>query len=409
MGRLRSPTGGCTSGRIATGARPAPDARPAARRRPGAASRPAHPFDRRVGALTQRRPRARDVRQRGRPGRARSGAARCRQGRDPRPRARETGAARRGRVAADADATRSSASACSRRCLRSGRWRRSSARPTSAGTVSGTRTGSPARRSRSPPASSPRATPSTRCSPNVPTAPDCRSTMRVRELRANAGSQFDPAVVDVLVEVVTSSDAEVRRTPARSVPIEPRLSTIASLRGLLDVTRLVRRAGSLSSVLDAIARTVSDSLGLDTVVDQSPPARTDVFDVVTVHGSDEVRDALFATVNGWDEWAPLLDARFHRRGAYHIRAGEFDWTALEGHGWSSAQPRGTIRGCGTRRTSCSCRSTGRTAPCSGSSRSASRAAAAVRRTRSSTCSSRWRSMPRLRSRASKSKTRPYAS
>ena len=58
---------------------------------------------------------------------------------------------------------------------------------------------------------------------------------------------------------------------------------------------------------------------------------SDVFDVVTVHGSDEVRDALLNTVNGWEEWAPLLDARFHRRGAYHIRAGEFDWTALEGN------------------------------------------------------------------------------
>ena len=56
-----------------------------------------------------------------------------------------------------------------------------------------------------------------------------------------------------------------------------------------------------------------------------------MFDVVTVHGSDEVRDALLNTVNGWEEWAPLLDARFHRRGAYHIRAGEFDWTALEGN------------------------------------------------------------------------------
>jgi diguanylate cyclase (GGDEF)-like protein len=153
----------------------------------------------------------------------------------------------------------------------------------------------------------------------------------VRELRANAGSQFDPAVVDVLVEVVTSSDAEVHRTPARSVPVEPRLSTIASLRGLLDVTRLVRRAGSLSSVLDAIARTVSDSLGLDTVVINLRRPGTDVFEVVTVHGSDAVRDALLATVNGWDEWAPILDARFHRRGAYHIRAGEFDWTSLEGH------------------------------------------------------------------------------
>ena len=153
----------------------------------------------------------------------------------------------------------------------------------------------------------------------------------VRELRGNSGSQFDPAVVEALVEVVTSSDADVHRAPARSTPVEPRLSTIASLRGLLDVTRLVRRAGSLSSVLDAIARTVSDSLGLNTVVVNLRRPGTDLFDVVTVHGSDEVRVALLNSVNSWEEWAPLLDARFHRRGAYHIRAGEFDWTALEGN------------------------------------------------------------------------------
>jgi two-component system cell cycle response regulator len=152
----------------------------------------------------------------------------------------------------------------------------------------------------------------------------------VRELRGNAGSQFDPAVVEALVEVVTASDAVVRRPAPRNGTVEPRLSTIASLRGLLDVTRLVRRGGSLSSVLDAIARTVSESLGLGTVVINLRRPATDVFDVVTVHGSDEVRDALLNSVNGWEEWAPLLDARFHRRGAYHIRAGEFDWTALEG-------------------------------------------------------------------------------
>ena len=153
----------------------------------------------------------------------------------------------------------------------------------------------------------------------------------VRELRGNSGSQFDPAVVEALVEVVTSSDADVHRPTIRRAPVEPRLSTIASLRGLLDVTRLVRRAGSLSSVLDAIARTVSESLGLGTVVVNLRRPGTDVFDVVAVHGSNEVRDALLNTVNGWEEWSPLLDARFHRRGAYHIRAGEFDWTELEGH------------------------------------------------------------------------------
>ena len=48
---------------------------------------------------------------------------------------------------------------------------------------------------------------------------------------------------------------------------------------------------------------MSESLGLDTVVINLRRPGTDLFDVVTVHGSDEVRDALLNTVNGWEEWA----------------------------------------------------------------------------------------------------------
>jgi hypothetical protein len=149
----------------------------------------------------------------------------------------------------------------------------------------------------------------------------------IDELRRNAGSQFDADVVEVLAETVTAARPAPRRRPAIA-PVEPRLSTIASLRGLLEVTRLVRRAGSLSSVLDAIARAISDSLGLETVVINLRRPGTDVFEVVTAHGSDEVRDAILGTINDWSEWEPLLDERFHRRGAYQIRAGEFDWGAL---------------------------------------------------------------------------------
>jgi hypothetical protein len=153
----------------------------------------------------------------------------------------------------------------------------------------------------------------------------------VEELRRHAGSQFDPSVVQALLEAVTLDAAVPNRTRRPPQPVyEPRLSTIASLRGLLEVTRLVRRAGSLDSVLEALATTVADSLGLGTVVINIRRPGTDVFEVVTVRGSDEVRNGLLGTTNAWSEWAPLLDERFARRGAYHIRAGEYDWTELEG-------------------------------------------------------------------------------
>jgi diguanylate cyclase (GGDEF)-like protein len=163
----------------------------------------------------------------------------------------------------------------------------------------------------------------------------------VDELERNAGTQFDPMVVQALVEVVTAEPAVSRPALAPRRPtFEPRLSTIASLRGLLEVTRLVRRAGSLASVLEALATTVGDSLGLGIVVVNLRRPGADVFDVVTVRGSDEVREGLLGTSNDWSEWEPLLDERFHRRGAYHIRAGEYDWTTLEGRRVVVGAPQG---------------------------------------------------------------------
>jgi two-component system cell cycle response regulator len=151
----------------------------------------------------------------------------------------------------------------------------------------------------------------------------------IAELTANAGTQFDPEVVELLIAALTQPGERAPRPQVERRPtFDPHLSTIASLRGLLEVTRLIRRAGSLDSVLDAIARTVSDSLGLGTVVINLRRPGTDVFDVVNALGNEEVRQALLGTSNDWSEWEPLLDERFHRRGAYHIRAGEFDWTAL---------------------------------------------------------------------------------
>ena len=105
-----------------------------------------------------------------------------------------------------------------------------------------------------------------------------------------------------------------------------RQSTIFSrLRGLLEVTRLVRTGEELPELLDAIARTVSDSLAFRTVVINVYRRELDDFVVSTVYGSDEAREALLGAVHQVSEWDALLDQRFLQRGAYLVPQGEFNW------------------------------------------------------------------------------------
>jgi diguanylate cyclase (GGDEF)-like protein len=97
---------------------------------------------------------------------------------------------------------------------------------------------------------------------------------------------------------------------------------------LLEVTRLVRSADDLPELLGAIARVVAESLGYGAVVVNLYRPEWDDFVVTTVHGGDEARRALLGSVRTIDDWKPLLDERFARRGAYVIPAGEFDWTTI---------------------------------------------------------------------------------
>lgn len=152
------------------------------------------------------------------------------------------------------------------------------------------------------------------------------------ELRRCAGTQFDPAVVDAFLAAlsqVESRPAAVLRSPRARTP-EPRLTTIASLRGLLELRRLARSEQSLDVVLDATARIIADSLGLGTVVINLRRSGTDVFEVTTVYGDQAVRDTLFGSSNPISVWQKLLQERYHSRGAYHIRVGELDWTTVGG-------------------------------------------------------------------------------
>jgi diguanylate cyclase (GGDEF)-like protein len=122
--------------------------------------------------------------------------------------------------------------------------------------------------------------------------------------------------------------SSMTRDPATSPAGGHPLSAIVSLRALLDVTRLIRRGEELSVVFDTIARTMADALGLGAVVINLYRPAWDDFEVASVHGAPEAREALLGTVNSGDTWAPLLDPRFERRGAYHIPAGQLEWHSV---------------------------------------------------------------------------------
>jgi uncharacterized protein YigA (DUF484 family) len=106
-------------------------------------------------------------------------------------------------------------------------------------------------------------------------------------------------------------------------------SSVSHLRGLLEVTRLLRADEDLESLLNACARTVSESLGFATVVITLYRTAWNDFEVVSVHGSDAAREVLMGAVREWADWEPLLDERFHRCGAYFIEHDSFDWESVE--------------------------------------------------------------------------------
>ena len=100
---------------------------------------------------------------------------------------------------------------------------------------------------------------------------------------------------------------------------------LSGVGALVGVTELVRAESDLPTVLSLIARTVSEVLGFGTVVLNLYRREWDDFFVATVHGDKDVRRALLGSTYDWEEWAPLLDGRFLRGGAFFIKHGEFDW------------------------------------------------------------------------------------
>ncbi len=109
------------------------------------------------------------------------------------------------------------------------------------------------------------------------------------------------------------------------------LSTLARLHvGLLEVATIVTSSEEdLPHLLDAIARTISQSLGWRTVVvNLYRPAWHDL-EVMTVHGPEQARAALLGNVTAWHTWDPLLSDRYETRGAYLVPHDQYDWAADE--------------------------------------------------------------------------------
>ena len=79
-------------------------------------------------------------------------------------------------------------------------------------------------------------------------------------------------------------------------------------------------------MLQAVARTMQACLGFGTVVVNLHRPAWDDFETVVVVGSDDARDVLLGQTSSMADWAPLLDPRFERRGAYHVKDGEYDWS-----------------------------------------------------------------------------------
>ncbi len=107
-----------------------------------------------------------------------------------------------------------------------------------------------------------------------------------------------------------------------------RLPTISPLRGLVEVTRLLRAREDLPALLEVVTRTIGESLGYRTVVVNLYRQAWDDFEVVTVHGNEEARSKLLGSIRPGEDWSVLLAERFERRRAYVVPSGSVDWETL---------------------------------------------------------------------------------
>src|SRR4051794_29817532 len=80
----------------------------------------------------------------------------------------------------------------------------------------------------------------------------------------------------------------------------------------------------LEPVLRTVARTTAACLGFGTAVINLYRPAWDDFHTVVVEGSEEAGRLLLGQSSTAEDWAPLLDERYERRGAYVLQ--DFDWS-----------------------------------------------------------------------------------
>src|SRR6266508_3810459 len=110
------------------------------------------------------------------------------------------------------------------------------------------------------------------------------------------------------------------------MPHQPNVPAAKALQGLIEVTRLARSGGTLATRLERLAGTIGDSLGYATVVITLYRSAWDDFCIAAVSGREDARRLLLGCTRTWDDYRPLLDDRFLRRGGYVIPFGSFDWS-----------------------------------------------------------------------------------
>jgi PAS domain S-box-containing protein len=102
-------------------------------------------------------------------------------------------------------------------------------------------------------------------------------------------------------------------------------TALARLKPLLEIAATVRGERDFDEVLGALAETISAGLGWKTVLFNLYRPAWDDFQVRTVFGNDDAREALFGATSRWPQWRPLLNERFKRGDAYLTRHDDVQW------------------------------------------------------------------------------------
>ena len=105
------------------------------------------------------------------------------------------------------------------------------------------------------------------------------------------------------------------------------LNAIRRLQGLMEITRLVGGDESIPSVLAAIARMLTETVGFAGVVVNVYRPQWDDYEAAVVMGSDAMREELLGQTYPASWLEVVLDERFLRRGAYFVPDGALDWDA----------------------------------------------------------------------------------